>query len=331
MFGLKQTKYEKTSEKIFSFFNFIMALLPVLIMLLLVAFLIYYSIPSIRYNGLNFLKSPIWNPGNFNVPPVTVNGVTAPKNASFGMYLFFLGTVATSVIAIVIAFIVSLFISMSLTMYVPSRLRGAFSSLIEVFAGIPSVVYGLWGIVILEPVMLNSIAPTLQRYLGFLPGFAGNVYTGAGILTAGLILSIMVIPIVTSVIYDSMLSIPDDLVEGSMALGSTKWETIRHILIRGSRKQILGGTLLGLGRALGETMAVLMVSGAITNKLPANVFSPINSMAAAIAQLLDNAFLDGTGMNLSALAELGLILLIISLSVNLIARSIVGRGILRGR
>lgn len=329
MFSNRKMKYEKNSQKIFSLFNLVMALLPVALMILIVAFLVYYSIPSIRYNGFSFLTAPIWNPGNFNMPPVVVNGVEAPLHASFGMLIFFAGTIATSVIAIIIAFVFSIFISINLTLYAPSRLKSILSTMIEVFAGIPSVVYGLWGIVVLEPIMFNTIDPGIARVFGFLPGFSGAIYTGAGVLTAGFILSIMVIPIVTSVIYDSMRTTSSDQVEGALALGSTKWETARRILIGGNRKQILGGTLLGLGRALGETMAVLMVIGAV-DKLPTNIFSPTSTMAAAIAAKLDNAFLDGTGMNLSALAELGLALLLISLAVNLIARRIVGRGILRG-
>ena len=170
MFSNTKMKHEKNSQKIFSLFNLAMALMPVALMILIISFLVYYSIPSIRYNGLSFLTQPVWNPGNFNQPPVVVNGVSAPLHSAFGMYIFFAGTISTSLIAITIAFVFSIFISINLTLYTPSRLKGILSTMIEVFAGIPSVVYGLWGIVVLEPIMFNTIEPGIASFLGFIPG-----------------------------------------------------------------------------------------------------------------------------------------------------------------
>ena len=307
-----------------------MALVPLAIMVILFSFLIYNAIPSMRYSGFGFFTSYIWNPGMLYENPVLVHGVLAPYRSSFGMLGFFLGTMITTALALVIAFPVSIFLSLSLNLYTPQKLRKPFSVLVELFAGIPSVVYGLWGIIVLEPVLLHSIEPWMKANLSFLPGFSGEIFSGAGIIAAGLILGIMIIPIVTAVISESMASQPRELKEGVYALGGTRWEVGKSVLLRNTKRQIVGGTLLGTGRALGETMAVLMVSGAVVNVLPSSIFSLTNTMSAQIAAALDSAFIDATGMNISALVELGVILVIISLIANLAGRAIVGRAALRG-
>ncbi len=302
-----------------------MALVPMAIMLILFSFLIYKAIPSMRYTGFSFFTSYLWYPGNVYANPISFHGVMAPYRSSFGLLSFFVGTLITTGFAILIAFPVSIFLSLTINLYTPDRLKRPFSVLVELFAGIPSVVYGLWGVIVLEPVLLHNIMPWM-KYVGF----QGQIISGAGIMAAGLILSIMIIPIVTAVISESMHSQPRELKEGVYALGGTKWEVGKHVLLGNTRKQIVGGTLLGTGRALGETMAVLMVSGSIVNVLPTSIFSLTNTMSAQIAAALDSAFIDGTGMNLSALVELGLVLVLISLIVNLAGRAIVGRGALRG-
>jgi phosphate transport system permease protein len=307
-----------------------MAVVPLAIMVILFSFLIYNAIPSMRYSGFDFFTSYIWNPGMFYRDPIMYHGVPAPYKSSFGMLSFFVGTMITTAFALVIAFPVSIFLSLTLNLYTPRALRRPFSAMVELFAGIPSVVYGLWGVIVLEPILLHRIEPWMKTNLSFIPGFSGEVFSGAGIIAAGLILGIMIIPIVTAVISESMASQPKEFKEGVYALGGTKWEVGRHILLRNTRRQIAGGTLLGTGRALGETMAVLMVSGAVVNVLPTSIFSLTNTMSAQIAAALDSAFIDATGMNISALVELGVILVVISLIANLAGRAIAGKAALRG-
>ncbi|HEU13020.1 MAG TPA: ABC transporter permease subunit, partial [Euryarchaeota archaeon] len=168
------------------------------------------------------------------------------------------------------------------------------------------------------------------KYLGFIPFFSGPIYSGAGILASSLVLSLMILPIMTSVLNGSISNFSTPVKEGAIALGATRYEVGRMIILRGLKIQIFGASMLGLGRALGETMAVLMVSGSAFNIMPSNIYSPINTMAAALATLLDSAFMDSTGMNLYALSELGLVLVLITLIASIIGRLIVGIGIIRG-
>lgn len=319
-----------TKNKSFNFLTFFMAVVPAIVLLSIVVFVFYYSIPAIRFMGLHFFTTYLWNPGQESRPPIIVNGVLAPYNASFGLLLFLLGTVVTSLLALLIAFPLSFLLALSIELYSPQKIKRALISLVELFAGIPSVVYGLWGIVVLEPILLNSVEPWMKGNLSFIPGFAGEVYTGAGILASGIILSIMIAPIITSVMVNSFDTAPEGIKRGIISLGATRWELGKYLITNYSRSSTYGGTLLGLGRALGETMAVLMVSGGLVNVYPASIYSAINTMAAQIASYLDSAFFDSTGMNVSALAYLGLVLMAISLVVNIIGRKIAGRGVLRG-
>lgn len=302
-----------------------MAIVPLAIMIILFTFLIINSLPAMRYTGFSFFTTYLWYPGFVNSPPIYYHGVEAPLKSAFGILVFLVGTLITTGLALLIAFPVSLFLALTLNLYTPHSLKKPFSVMVELFAGIPSVIYGLWGIIVLEPILLHNVMPWMKSV-----GFQGEIFSGAGILAAGLILSIMIIPIVTAVISESMAAQALELKDGVYALGGTKWEVGKHILLRQTRKQIIGGTLLGTGRALGETMAVLMLSGAIVNVLPTSIFSLTNTMAAQIASALDSAFIDGTGMNISALVELGLVLVLISLIANLAGRAIVGRASLRG-
>lgn len=307
-----------------------MSLTPAIVLLSILSFVLYYALPSIRYMGLGFFTTLLWAPGFENSAPVIVNGVLAPAGASFGFLLFVVGTLITSLLALLIAFPVSFMLALTIELYLPGKLKRALTSLVELFAGIPSVVYGFWGIIVLEPILLHSIEPWMATHMSFIPGFSGNVFTGQGIFASGMILSLMIAPIITSVMVNSFDSAPDGIKKGIISLGATRWELGKYLITGYSKASTWGGTLLGLGRALGETMAVLMVSGGLLNAYPTSVYSTINTMAAWIAAELDSAFTDGTGLNVSALAELGLVLMAISLMVSLIGRKIAGRGALRG-
>lgn len=307
-----------------------MSLVPATILLVILVFILYYSIPSIIYNGVNFFTTYSWNNGNENLGYTTIRGVTALHGAHFGFLQFLVGTIISSFFALLIAFPLAMFVTLTVEFYVPQKMKKALVSLIELFAGIPSVIYGFWGIVVLEPILLNHVEPWMSQNLSFIPGFSGYVLSGAGIIASGIILSLMIAPIITSIMVNSLETIPKDIKQGISSLGATKWETGKYLITGYAKASTYGGTILGLGRALGETMAVLMVSGTILNVLPRNIYSLINTMAAQIASYLDSSFFDGTGMSISALAELALVLMIISLAVNMIGRRIAGRGVLRG-
>lgn len=320
----------KTTNRIFNFFTFLMAIVPAVALISIFVFVFQESLPLWKFSGLSFFTTYLWNPGFQYQQPIYVHGILAPPGAQFGLDLFLLGTLSTSALAILIAFPISFLITLNVELYLPARIKKFMVSMIELFAGIPSVVYGLWGIIVLEPILFRNVEPWMAEHLSFIPGLKGEIYSGAGLIASGIILSFMIIPIVTSVIVNSFDSVPKEVKEGLFSLGATKWEVGKYLTTRYSRASTVGGTLLGLGRALGETMAVLMVSGAVTNILPSSFYSATNTMAAAIASLLDSALTDSTRMDLAALAALGVVLMAISLTVSLIGRKIAGRGSLRG-
>lgn len=319
-----------TKNKIFNYFNLSMSLVPAVILLVILFFIFYYSLPSIIYNGIHFFTTYIWNNGIESRGTTTIRGQTALYGAHFGFLQFLVGTLISSFLALLIAFPLAMFVSLAVEFYIPQKSKKALVSLIELFAGIPSVIYGFWGIVVLEPLLYNNVEPWMAAHLSFIPGFSGYVYTGAGIIAAGFVLSLMIAPIITSIMVNSLETIPKDIKQGMASLGATKWETGKYLITGYAKASTYGGTILGLGRALGETMAVLMVSGTVLNVMPSNIYSTINTMAAQIASYLDSSFFDGTGMSISALAELALVLMGISLIVNMIGRRIAGRGVLRG-
>lgn len=313
-----------------------MSLVPILILVSIVIFLFSYSINSIIYNGFGFFQSFTWNPGigEYQAPPIIVHGIPVLQQASYGILSFLLGTVLTSVLALIIALPVSFFITITLQFYLPKKTRGFLTSLVELFAGIPSVVYGFWGFFYLTPILGNYIEPWMSANLSQIPllgyVFSGQVLYGYGIIASAIILSIMVIPIITAVMTNSINSTPKDISNGVTSLGATKWELGKYLLLSHSRSSTTGGALLGLGRALGETMAVLMVSGGLGGGLPSNLYSAINTMAAAIAAKLSGYKFDSTGMYLSALSELALVLMAVTLLASVLGRKIAGRGVLRG-
>ncbi len=293
-------------------------------------FLLGAAWPSIRYNGLTFLTGTTWNLGNlYAAAPVRVDGVRAMPGATFGALVFVLGTLLTSVLALVIAVPTSVGIAIFLTEYAPRRVGGAVSFVVELLAGVPSVVYGLWGIIVLVPWIGSWLGPALARALGFVPFLRGPVGTGAGLLASGLVLALMVVPIIASTVREALLMVPGELREGALALGMTRWEAIRAVSLPFARTGIVGASILGLGRALGETMAVLMVSGDAINLLPRNLYSPVGTMAATIAAQLDSALTDASGMAVHALAELALVLFLITVAVNVLARLVVRTGAMR--
>jgi phosphate transport system permease protein len=241
-----------------------------------------------------------------------------PVSGDFGALPFIFGTLSTSFLALLMAVPLALGVAVFLTELCPRPLRAPISFLTELLAAIPSVVYGLWAVFVLVPIMRDNLGPFLVKTLGW-TGFFGGANFGVGVLTASIILAIMILPIISSLTRDIMNAVPISQREGVLALGATRWEMIRIGVLRNSRIGIVGAIMLGLGRALGETMAVTMVIGnhPVISK---SLFAPGYTLASVIA----NEFSEASGdLYLSSLIEIGLALFLVTIVVNAIARLMV--------
>ena len=276
------------------------------VLVLLVAIivsLIIGSLPSIKAFGFQFLTSAEWN----------------PVTNEFGALVPIIGTLVTSAIALLIAIPVSFGIALFLTELSPRWLRRPLGIAIELLAGIPSIIYGMWGLFVFAPLFADYVQPWLIEKLGPLPIFGPlfqGIPMGTGVLTAGIILAIMVIPFIASVMRDVFEVVPTLLKESAYGLGATTWEVMWHVVLPYTKIGVAGGIMLGLGRALGETMAVTFVIGN-AHKLSASLLMPGNSISSALA----NEFNEAVGeLYTSALVELGLILFLITFIVLSLAR-----------
>jgi phosphate transport system permease protein len=274
--------------RLFAFLVF--SLLAAILVSLLVG-----SLPSIRKFGFEFLWSAEWD----------------PVKEDFGALVPVVGTLVTSAIALLIAIPVSFGIALFLTELSPAWLRRPLGTAIEMLAAIPSIIYGMWGFFVFAPLFQQYVQPALQNTLGQVPGL-GLLFSGPplgiGMLTAGVILAIMVIPFITAVMRDVFELVPPMLKESAYGLGSTTWEVVWRVVLPFTRVGVIGGIMLGLGRALGETMAVTFVIGN-AHRLNASLFAPGNSIASALA----NEFTEAVGeLYTAALIELGLILFLIT-------------------
>jgi len=261
--------------------------------------LIIAAFPSIQKFGFSFFWTTTWD----------------PVAEQFGALPFIYGTLLTSFVALLLAIPIGLGTAIYLAEYVPVGIRRGISLLVDLLAAIPSVIYGLWGIFILVPLMRTHIQPFLGKHLGFLPFFQGPNY-GVGFLSAGVILAIMVVPFIISVSREVILAVPDVYKESAYAMGATRWEAVRTIILSYGKKGIIGGIILALGRAIGETMAVTMIIGNNV-KISSSLFSPGYTLASVIANEFSEAT---TKLYTSSLIHIGLVLLIISILVNVIAR-----------
>jgi phosphate transport system permease protein len=257
---------------------------------------------SLQRFGLGFLTGQEWN----------------PVRERFGALPFIYGTVVSSLLALLIAVPISLGVAVYITELAPSWIRRPLGFFVELLAAIPSVVYGLWGIFVLAPWLREDIEPGLVHSLGFFPLFRGTP-SGFGMITGGLILSIMILPTIASISRDVMQAVPNTLREGALALGSTRWEMVRMAVLPYARSGIIGAIMLGLGRALGETMAVTMVIGNRA-EISASLIDPSYTMASVIA----NEYTEASGdVYLAALSEIGLLLFAVTVALNSIARLLV--------
>ncbi len=275
---------------------------------LLLGFLVYElwagSRLAIERFGLEFVTTGTWD----------------PVAEEFGAFPLIFGTLLSSLIALLIAVPLSLGVAIYLTEFAPKSVRQPIAFLIGLLAAIPSVVYGLWGIFVLIPLMRITVFPFLRDALGFLPFFQGAIY-GPSMLAAGVVLAIMIMPYVMSVSREVLLAVPDTQREAALALGATRWEAVITAVLPYARSGIIGAVILGLGRALGETMAVTMVIGN-RHEIAASLFAPGYTMAAASANEFSEAVDD---LHLSALAYVAFLLFVVTVLVNAGARLLIWR------
>jgi len=287
----KDVLFEKTTA-VFAFGVLFLAVL-------LFALLVRESLPSIKKFGASFLVTKTWD----------------PVAEDFGALTFIYGTIVSSFIALLLAVPLAVGSAIFINEFAPEWLKTPVAFLAELLAAIPSVIYGLWGIFVLVPVLRDYLMKPAAEYLGWIPFFKGPVY-GPSMLAAGILLSIMIIPFILSVSREVLATVPSIQKEAVLSLGGTHWEMIRIVIGQHCIPGIFGATILGLGRALGETMAVTMVIGNRPDIL-LSVFQPGYSMAAVIA----NEFTEATGeLYLAALVEIGLVLFLLTFVVNLAAK-----------
>jgi phosphate transport system permease protein len=274
------------------------------LMVALVVVLVYGSRATIQAYGFSFLTNRVWN----------------PESNIYTIVPFAVGTLVTSAIALLIAIPLGIGAAIFLTQQAPGWLRAPVGQLIELLAAIPSIVYGFWGLIVIVPIMRDDVEPVLARYLGWTGLFGGNPI-GLDVLTASLVLSVMAIPTITAISRDSIAAVPRSQKEAALSIGATDWEVTRRAVLPYARSGIIAGIVLGLGRALGETMAVTLVIGN-NNVLPTSLFS----QGQTIASLIANDFFEAASPNeVPALLEAALILLLITLAINLGARFILAR------
>lgn len=299
----------------------------IVVILATIGILVYSAYPSFVVNGFGFFTSSVWRPNPPNSKIIVVNGIETLSGSSYGVLVFAADTLVSSAIALILAIPASLGIAIFLTQIAPRKLAAPISFTLELLAGIPSVIYGFWGFVVLGPFLLQVIEPLLAQHLSFIPFFApvspNSPPPSSGLLSAGVLLAIMVIPIISSISRDFMARTPIELKDGAKALGLTKWEVTRKVVLPYAKTGIIGSMILGLGRALGETMAVAMVSGTGVQTLPTSLYFSVNTIASFMALSLGNAVSDPTGMLQSALMELAVVLLLITVTVNVVARVVI--------
>ncbi|WP_247869590.1 phosphate ABC transporter permease subunit PstC [Herbaspirillum sp. ST 5-3] len=289
---------QRLQDFIFHKLTLIFALSVLLVLVGIIISLIIGALPALKEFGPAFITTVEWD----------------PVNDQYGAMIAIVGTVVTASIALAIAFPISFGIALFLTEICPAKLRRPLGTAVELLAGVPSIIYGMWGLFIFAPLFADYVQPALHQTLGKLP-VLGNLFggpiMGISILAAGLILAVMIIPFISSVMRDVFEIVPPVLKESAYGLGCTKWEVVRKIVLPYTKTGVVGGVMLGLGRALGETMAVTFVIGN-AHKLSWSLFSAGNSIASTLA----NEFAEAEStLHMSSLFALGLILFVITFIV----------------
>ncbi len=301
--------------------------LPLAALVFALTVLVVKAWPAIRVNGWGFLTGTQWKYGSAYGATVHTDGVAHPGGSEYGAWPILLGTVQSSAIALIWAVPLSLGAAFALTERMPTFIARPLGFAIEILAGVPSVVIGLWGLLTLGPILAKYVYPVVAAHAPDVPVlryFRNPVGAGEGLLTAGIVLGLMIVPIIASTTGDLLRQVPVLPKEGGEALGMTDWEVARRVTLPWVRSGIIGATVLGLGRALGETIAVAQIGGSVLHIAP-NIYAPFTTIAATILTQLDGALADGTGFSVATLAELGLVLAVISVGVNLASRGIITR------
>jgi phosphate transport system permease protein len=302
------------------------AVVPLITLVLILVVLIIKAIPAIKYSGWGFFTGTTFNFGSQYGTPVTTDGITHQPGEIFGALPEILGTLVTSAIALIIAVPVAIGAAMVIVERLPRRLASYVGLFLELLAGIPSVIVGLWGALTFGPFIAHHIAPLIANNVPDWPGlgfFRGETGNGQGLLTSGLVLAVMVIPIIAATARDLIRGVPLLPREGAVALGMSDWECARRVTLPWVGTGLIGAAVLGLARALGETIAVAMVCGVALGQIPSNLYEAMTTIAANIVQNIDTAILDP--LDIRAFAELALVLMVITLATNVLARLLVRR------
>lgn len=298
------SQFEKSLDRGFIWLTRIFALAIAGLLLWIAIQVAIQAFPAIREFGVSFLGKSAWN----------------PVNNDYGVLPQVYGTVVSAFIGLLIAVPIGVGTAVILSEnFLPASVRLVLVFLVELLAAIPSVVYGIWGIFVLVPLLNNTLGKFLNTYFGFLP-FFNTPPTGPSMLAAGVILGIMTLPIITAISRDALISVPSSLRQAAVGLGATRWETLLKVLIPAAFSGIVSAVMLGLGRAMGETMAVTMLIGN-ANNVNASVFAPGNT----IASLLANQFAEASGLQVASLMYAALVLFVLTLIVNILAELIVLR------
>jgi phosphate transport system permease protein len=294
---------EKNLETGFKYLTLTFALGIGLILLVIALVIFIRAWPAISTFGLGFITNNTWN----------------PVTNDFGALAIIVGTLVNSFVALLIAIPLGLGTAVFLSEdFIPQKIKTVLVFMVELLAAIPSVVYGLWGIFVIIP-LIKPLGMWLNQFFGWIPLFSSKP-VGPGMLPASIVLAIMILPIITAIARDSLVALPPELRQASLGLGATRWETIFRVLVPAAFSGIVGGIMLALGRAMGETMAVTMIIGN-SNRLSFSLLDPANT----IASLLANQFAEASGMQVSALMYAGFVLIVLTLIVNILAELIVNK------
>jgi phosphate transport system permease protein len=297
-----------SSDQVFRLASLGSALLVLIVLAGIIGSMIYGGLPAFREFGLGFITSSVWD----------------VQRDQYGAWVAIVGTLTSALIALVIGVPISLGIAVFLTQLCPPWLKRPVATTIELLAAVPSIIYGMWGLFVFAPLFAQFVQIPVSSIVEGLPILGTILYarvpSGVGVLTAGIILAIMIIPFIASIARDILDQIPPVMRESAYGIGCTTWEVVRYVLVPQVGVSIIGAIMLGLGRALGETMAVTFVVGN-ANRLSLSLFDPGSTIASRIA----NEFNEALGLQLNALMALGCILFLVTFSVLVLARFLVAR------
>ena len=302
------------------------AIIPLLLLGFILITLLIEAIPAIKFNGLGFLTGSTWTFGAQYGTQINTGGIVHQPGEQFGALPQIVGTLESSAIALIIGIPVSVGAALMIVERLPRRLANIPGLFLEMLAGVPSVVIGLWGALTFGPFLAHHLTPWIADNAPNVPVlsfFRGDAGEGQGLLTSGIILAVMIIPIIASTTRDLIRGVPILPREGAIALGMSDFECARRVTLPWVSTGIVGASVLGLGRALGETIAVAMVAGGNLSQIPANLYASMSTIAADIVQNLDTAIINPLGTR--TYAELALVLMVITLAANILARFLVRR------